>query len=735
MFEKPTRPTSSFGAGSSSLASEMNNTGGMEEGITTGQEEDGAGEAVKQGGSSSILSRLRATTDPGQGVSRNDHENESGTRSGEAPVTKTQGPEYQTLVERFADVFAASIRNATDRNGGGGHAAAREGSRRESAQRRKEDGMQQVDESDHAEAAAAGRASGDDASQQQQRRESGQVKRSASGDHDGHDRRHDEEEAEEDEEDREGEDDDEEDEGSTAQLAREAASTLTDFLITTAHHRPFSSSYAADGEQRQLLDAQRAHFDTRLNGMQHELQACREMLAAMTGQLEVLLRRTATGGNAAAMEASGSEQLQRGGATSGTRETSSTSIVNAGMDRARSISEIQANAAAAAAAAASVAASRDTRPVRSDSLDSAATRPGTSVPRIPIARAASLGGPTTNAASDAANGGNAANGLSPSLAAAASSAPGAARRGTRSPAEDLANEELNAPISALRGLADAAAAVAVGAATRTPNEKAGVVASVSAGSLYHGSPSALSASAAEATPKDLDNEGGKGQEIAAGRNGKRRADSSVSESASIAKRHRRTTGGSDMPVSEAAAAAATPKTVGHVNNSITADPTDDQNVVDLGLISEEEARFLFALFARVVPTFISIFAFESLPPDEACGKWYDTVRARSVLLFDAIVAIALLIHSGPPPWPPLYHSCLTEAYRHAKQTLLSPGASMESIQAVILLSAYADNGWLMSGHATRMSQESGLDRAFARLTKSVERDGKNLQEQMDLAQQ
>ncbi len=236
-----------------------------------------------------------------------------------------------------------------------------------------------------------------------------------------------------------------------------------------------------------------------------------------------------------------------------------------------------------------------------------------------------------------------------------------------SAAGDLPNEHLSAPIAALRGLADAAA---IAAKADGMSESTTGPASSSAENA-----DAMLATGKRAGPQDAGQ--AKRARIALAWDSSRRTSPSGS----------------------------------HADEG-----SSDADVVELGLISEARAREMFGVFGRVVPTFISIFPFESVPVERASGDWFEEVRDKSILLFNTVVAIGCLIaQENDAGAEELYHGCIKEARKHAQATLFHSASPKESIQAVILLSAYSDNGWLACGHATRMSQDAGLDKALGRL--------------------
>ncbi|SPO37934.1 uncharacterized protein PSFLO_03411 [Pseudozyma flocculosa] len=274
---------------------------------------------------------------------------------------------------------------------------------------------------------------------------------------------------------------------------------------------------------------------------------------------------------------------------------------------------------------------------------------------------------------------------------------------------DISNEQLSAPIEALRGLADAAAAAAdagrggadddLDASTHTPSEATG-------SRRYPGdeflvnkdTPNAASTVASgphrRSQSRPLASEPSPADDASGGPLKRRRTDSGS------------VVGGDD-------AAGAGPSQYPDDINPHGIDRPGD--LVTLGLVTEDEARRLFNIFGQGVPKFISIFHFEDVFFDDARSDAMESIRARSFFLFNTILAIGAMIECGGGPKNRLYRICMAQAKRNAKDTLFMPVDGKEAVQAMVLLGSYSDNGWLPTGMSIRMAQELGLDRSFQRL--------------------
>ncbi|KAN0064574.1 hypothetical protein ACQY0O_002202 [Thecaphora frezii] len=277
---------------------------------------------------------------------------------------------------------------------------------------------------------------------------------------------------------------------------------------------------------------------------------------------------------------------------------------------------------------------------------------------------------------------------------------------------DIPNDQLRAPIEALRGLADAAAAAA--AADRIGAEGGG--ADQDGPAVSEASPSNRQYPGDEfLVNKDTPNGVNTATTGAAG-----------SQANSSARTRRLPSESSDAPAVEDARAPFKRRRIDTRSSSAKGDvPLLDDfppsgvdrpgDLVTLGYVTEDDAKRLFTIFGQGVPKFISIFHFEDHFFRDSRSDAMESIRVRSYFLFNVILAIGALIECGGGPKSQLYHTCMAQAKRNAKDTLFTPVDGKEAVQAMVLLGSYSDNGWLPTGMSIRMAQELGLDRSFQRL--------------------
>ncbi|SOV05025.1 uncharacterized protein UDID_03077 [Ustilago sp. UG-2017a] len=306
---------------------------------------------------------------------------------------------------------------------------------------------------------------------------------------------------------------------------------------------------------------------------------------------------------------------------------------------------------------------------------------------------------------------------------------------------DISNDQLSAPIEALRGLADAAAAAAAEESEgHTSNDSSD---EKNGNSDNGGKPKG---EGADATPSlQLVDEGGKRTAFDAQDEGetgghsprkKGRRDASGGSPHAAASTDARSEGklgaACNNASSTASANAATTSGSGlspsasstsrsgkmEAPGLITSAPGD---LITLGLVNETDAMRLFETFQKGVPKFISIFHLEdeSMTTEEA----YHYVRTTSYFLFNVMLAIGAKVECGGKSPSRLYQTCMAQAKRNAKDTMFSPVDGKAAVQAMVLLAAYSDNGWLPLGLSIRMAQELGLDRSFQKLMSALPASG------------
>ncbi|KAL0578601.1 hypothetical protein V5O48_003392 [Marasmius crinis-equi] len=126
------------------------------------------------------------------------------------------------------------------------------------------------------------------------------------------------------------------------------------------------------------------------------------------------------------------------------------------------------------------------------------------------------------------------------------------------------------------------------------------------------------------------------------------------------------------------------------------------DVVTKNIISEMEARELFRM-----PVFDSnVDTFEAL-------------HERSPYAVNCICMVAARVRDGGGKPSDVYKKCLEEVQSISCATLFLPVARVEAVQAMILVSGWAENGWLSGGHAVRMAMELSLHKAWPKLLRRM----------------
>ena len=304
---------------------------------------------------------------------------------------------------------------------------------------------------------------------------------------------------------------------------------------------------------------------------------------------------------------------------------------------------------------------------------------------------------------------------------------------------DLSNDQLSAPIEALRGLADAAAAAA---------ESEGHTSNDSSDEKPAEADSAIARSkqpdSASTPALQLVDEGGKRTALA------KQDEASPDAMGKSPRKKRRRNTQADSPNSAAAVGVGSDGKPGAAGNSTAAASANaginpasalspssagrsgrmeapglvssvPGDMVTLGLVNESDAMRLFETFQKGVPKFISIFHLEDeqMTTEEA----YHHVRTTSYFLFNVMLAIGAKVECGGKSPSRLYQTCMAQAKRNAKDTMFSPVAGKAAVQAMVLLAAYSENGWLSLGLSIRMAQELGLDRSFQKLMSALPSSG------------
>ncbi|KAF8745103.1 hypothetical protein AX14_010573 [Amanita brunnescens Koide BX004] len=148
------------------------------------------------------------------------------------------------------------------------------------------------------------------------------------------------------------------------------------------------------------------------------------------------------------------------------------------------------------------------------------------------------------------------------------------------------------------------------------------------------------------------------------------------------------------------------------------------DVVSKNIISEAEARDLFAIFYGGCSTFLPVF--------DASTDTYDALHERSPFAVDCICMVASRIKDGGGKQSEQYRKCLEEVQSIACATLFAPVMRPEAVQSMILVAGWSDNGWLSGGHAVRMAMELSMHKAWPRLYRRMQNKKSDPKEDKEL---
>lgn len=285
---------------------------------------------------------------------------------------------------------------------------------------------------------------------------------------------------------------------------------------------------------------------------------------------------------------------------------------------------------------------------------------------------------------------------------------------------DISNDQLSAPIEALRGLADAAAAAAAEEEDELDGHLSGDSSGHDAGLDKSVAQDAVdkAKNRVETVPTIRADEASKPFDA---------DDDDANSRSSPRKRRRRDHEGHEgqsiiaaSSVDNGSAAVSTTAAKGKMEAPELV-KSSAGDLVTLGLVSASDAMRLFETFQKGVPKFISIFHLEDEPL--TTEQAYQHVRTTSYFLFNTMIAIGAKVECGGRSPSRLYQTCMAQAKRNAKDTMFSSVAGKEAVQAMVLLASYSENGWLTLGLSIRMAQELELDRSFQKLMSALPSSG------------
>ncbi|ORY28943.1 hypothetical protein BCR39DRAFT_180451 [Naematelia encephala] len=132
--------------------------------------------------------------------------------------------------------------------------------------------------------------------------------------------------------------------------------------------------------------------------------------------------------------------------------------------------------------------------------------------------------------------------------------------------------------------------------------------------------------------------------------------------------------------------------------------------IDLGFCTEEEGRRLFGLFFQGAHAFVPIF-------DPVSDTW-ESLRSRSSFCITAILMAGQIVADADGPNDVLREKFRAHAEKIAMATLFSPVASVEAIQAMIILANWGDTAWRPGNHMLSLALDMDLHLCLPYLAKT-----------------
>ncbi|KAL2395121.1 hypothetical protein ABEF93_000382 [Exophiala dermatitidis] len=143
------------------------------------------------------------------------------------------------------------------------------------------------------------------------------------------------------------------------------------------------------------------------------------------------------------------------------------------------------------------------------------------------------------------------------------------------------------------------------------------------------------------------------------------------------------------------------------------------NFADKGLITMEQAELFFNAFFQGCDRYVPIF--------DPSHDTFHSVKARSALLFDAIVTIGCGVLTDADSQ--ICHLLHFQLKKMLNLVVVTPEyASLETVQALLVIACYSSERSLLLAFATRMALDLGLPEAYEELTKRLVTRGQSNQQ-------
>ncbi|KAL2865015.1 uncharacterized protein BJX67DRAFT_191085 [Aspergillus lucknowensis] len=139
-----------------------------------------------------------------------------------------------------------------------------------------------------------------------------------------------------------------------------------------------------------------------------------------------------------------------------------------------------------------------------------------------------------------------------------------------------------------------------------------------------------------------------------------------------------------------------------IEESDVSDPKGD--VIERGIISEEDARCVYERFMNGSKNFLPLF--------DPVRDTFDSIRSRSLFCFTVILYLACRAVSEFRGNYHLQRVLQDEAQRLAEDSFFAKPTKLETVQGMILLAAYSEKTWFSTALILRTELDLGLEKSL-----------------------
>ncbi|KAL4787025.1 hypothetical protein BJX76DRAFT_354635 [Aspergillus varians] len=128
------------------------------------------------------------------------------------------------------------------------------------------------------------------------------------------------------------------------------------------------------------------------------------------------------------------------------------------------------------------------------------------------------------------------------------------------------------------------------------------------------------------------------------------------------------------------------------------------DVISRGIISDEDARYIYERFMNCSKNFIPLF--------DPVRDTFDSIRSRSLFCFTVIIYLASRAAPETRSDTHLQRVLQDEAQRLAEDSFFAKPTKLETVQGMILLAAYSEKTWFSTALILRTALDLGLEKSL-----------------------